>query len=77
MFIGQQNFFNVADELQDRTSQRKNEFEHFFQTFSKNIFKFFLFIWSIFHISFWSICHFFRDYLPLVPINIFQVFYVR
>ena len=37
MFIGQQNFLIVAVELQDRTPQRKNEFEHFFQTHFRKI----------------------------------------
>ena len=37
IFIGQQNSLNVAGELQDRTPQRKNEFEHFFQTHFRKI----------------------------------------
>ena len=35
-------------------------------TFSKTIFNFFLFVLSICHISFWSICQFCRDNLPVV-----------
>ena len=37
IFIGQQNFLNIADELKDWTPQRKNEFEHFFRTHFRKI----------------------------------------
>ena len=48
MFIGQQNFLNVADELQDRTPQRRNEFEDFFQAHFRKIFFSFSFSFEAF-----------------------------